>query len=75
MIARPGELDDDPNDRRPVVAFVPFMCPSCGAKKPFTGGVRGRTRFHKCRGCGLLYKSREMSIEEVDAFRGKRTSP
>ena len=72
MIARPGELDDD-DDRVPVVVFVPFVCPNCGETKPFTHCVRGKMRWHRCRKCGISYKSREMRLDEVDEFRGKRS--
>jgi uncharacterized protein (DUF983 family) len=68
-VTRPEDLEDD--DRVPVVAFVPFICPNCGQPKPFTRGVRGRTRWHKCKKCGLTYKSREMTAAEVAAFLGK----
>ena len=72
MIARPGELEEG-DDRVPVVAFLPFMCPKCGRAKPITHRVNGRMRWHKCQECGLTYKSREMrTLAELDEFRGKR---
>ena len=49
-----------------------FICPNCGERKPFTFGVRGSVRWHKCKKCGLTYKSREMRVDEIDEFRGKR---
>jgi rubredoxin len=69
VTTRPAELDDRDDDRVPVVPFVPFYCPSCGTPKPFTSNVRGRTRWHRCKRCGLTYKSREMSLDEALGWR------
>jgi hypothetical protein len=54
----------------PVVAFVPFRCPTCGRHKPRTYSVRAfpglRTvRYHKCLACGQKYRSFEFCAEEI----------
>lgn len=44
----------------PLVPFCPFRCPSCGEAKPRTYGKTGRIRYHRCRACGLRYRSLEL---------------
>lgn len=47
------------------VPFVPFRCPNCGKHKPFTYGVHGKMRYHKCGACGEKYRSWELSAGDV----------
>lgn len=56
MTQPPTPLDD----RLPIVAFVPFRCPKCGACKPRTYGQRGRVRYHICSECQTRYRSLEV---------------
>jgi len=74
MIRPNDDLDDD---RFPVVPFVPFCCPRCGRRKPFTSNVRGTLRMHKCKDCGQIYRSRELGPESVrwDGETPGRTVP
>jgi len=60
--------DDEPDDKWPVVPFVPFRCPQCGRHKPFTYTVRGRIRLHRCQHCGTRYRSLEVEASKVDGF-------
>jgi len=54
----------------PVVAFLPFRCPSCGRHKPFTFNVRGRIRSHQCQSCGTQYRSWEIDAAQVANWKG-----
>lgn len=74
VIHRPEDEDDRRPRGRPipreedavdVVPFVPWQCRSCGSKKTFTYGQRGRTRYHECRECGLCYRSIELPPDEI----------
>lgn len=63
------------DDNLRAVPFVPFRCPRCGALKPFTYGLRGRVRYHKCNGCGTRFRSVEMTREECARFDAGPGSP
>ena len=55
----------------PLVMFIPVRCPFCGAPKPITDGVRdlvaGRIRYHRCRGCGAKFRSKELDSTKPTA--------
>lgn len=42
-----------------VVLYVPIKCPKCESRSHIQYGRAGCTRYHKCRPCGLRYKSYE----------------
>jgi len=67
-MTRPEDLADD--DRIPLVPFVPFRCYYCGAAKPFTFGVRGGKRWHRCKECGRIYRSLECAAEDIPRIFG-----
>lgn len=54
-----------------TVPFVPFTCPKCG-RKPQTGGVAGRIRYHYCRPCNYRYRSLQIEATEVRGFEKNR---
>lgn len=62
-MTKPEDLVDD--DRLPLVPYVPFRCPFCGASKPFTAGVRQGKRWHKCQRCGRGYRSIECTPQDI----------
>jgi len=72
MIARPEDFNED--DQVPMVPFVPFRCPHCGRHKPFTYGVVGRVRYHKCQACGKKYRSLEVAPGDVQGWPPPRDS-
>jgi len=55
-----GNHRNDP-DRRPVVQFVPIICPDCRTRNYDHEGTRGRIRYHRCRDCSLRF----MSVEQI----------
>jgi hypothetical protein len=61
---------DQDAERSPVVPFVPFRCPHCGAVHPRTYGQRGRTRYHRCRACLRLYRSLEIDPDDLGELPG-----
>jgi len=63
------DSDEWPQERRPIVPFCPVRCPDCGSKKPITRGQRGRERYHRCRECGVLFKSYEIEPKEFDQWK------
>lgn len=75
MVARSRQDDAGAEDTLPVVAFLPFRCPSCGRHKPFTFNVRGRIRSHQCQSCGTKYRSWEIDAAQVAGWRGAIPEP
>lgn len=41
------------------VTFYPLRCPKCKSKKIKTYACKPPVRYHKCKTCGLNFKSRE----------------
>ena len=60
-IAHTGEADD----QLPVVLFVAFRCPSCSSRKVQTYGRSGSTRYHRCRECETVFRSRELTHDQA----------
>ncbi len=69
MVDEDGKDDDEEEGLGPVVPFVPFRCPHCGACKPRTTGQRGRKRYHRCKACGRRYLSWELTAESMRFWR------
>jgi hypothetical protein len=69
---RPSEItawSGREHERPPVVPFVPFLCPRCAANRPFTYGVKGCLRYHRCQGCSIRYRSFEVAREDMHRWR------
>lgn len=46
--------DVDPTEPAP---FVPTRCPFCGSEQTVVTSTRGDRRYHRCRECGLPFRS------------------
>ena len=42
-----------------VVKYHPIRCPSCESRSHRQYGTEGRLRYHRCKECGLRYRSWE----------------
>lgn len=50
-----------------ILAYVPIRCPHCGCRSVATSSPLATrpTRFHRCRDCGLRWKSIELAFPTV----------
>ena len=61
----PASAAPAPAGARPVVRYLPPRCPRCVAeglrpRPPRWTGKHGRIGYHRCRDCGLTFKSLEI---------------
>lgn len=58
---------EEPAEQKPAAVWVPLRCPDCGSRRvPVTGKPRGGLfglRYHRCKDCGLAFKSFESQPE------------
>lgn len=50
IVNEPGQM--------PIVFWVPVVCP-CGSRSVRCYKTHGRTRYHRCKDCGLKFRSVE----------------
>ena len=63
----PPEAEDD---RLPTVLFVPPRCPNGCKSRPKTYRTYLPWRYHKCRECGMKYRSYEGEGEIFEEEKG-----
>jgi len=54
-----GESNESSKDRWQVVRYHPIRCPGCESRSHRQYGTEGRLRYHRCKMCGLRYRSWE----------------